>query len=502
MIWTLSDCRRLRRVATDVTAVTGDTELVSSTSRSHDFRMRVRGPASPAATRARLRRALTLMMMTVVVPGSAQVAAGNRRVGRLAMRCALAAVVFAAALLVMGLLAPHDLVAVFTKVWFLIGLRVALAVVAVGWAYLVIDAWRIADPLGLPQRQRLFLTGLNGVLCLGLSGGLLFASHMVAVQEDFISTVFTSDTVSHPAQGRYNVLLLGGDAGPGRSGVRPDSLTVASIDTETGRAVLFGLPRNMEDVPFPAGSVMDKQFPNGFDCEGCYLNGVNTWGTDHAELFGRSEHPGIDATVSAVEEISGLPINYYALIDLRGFRELVDAVGGVDIKVGERIPIGGVGGPVTGWIEPGKQHLDGYQTLWFARSRATSNDYSRMARQKCVMNAMLRQLDPQTVVTNFGGIASAGKQVISTSIPSGELATFVDLALRTRNLPVSTVSFVPPKIDTGDPDWALIRSMVSDALRSSGVKDGLDLRSERWLPRAERAAPPDANDSGDLATAC
>lgn len=452
--------------------------------------------------RARLRRALALTLMTVLVPGSAQVAAGNQRVGRIAMRCALAAVVFAATLLVVGLLAPQHLVAFFTKVWFLTGLRVALAVTAVGWAYLVVDAWRIADPLGLSQRQRLLMTGLNGVLCLGLSGGLLFASHLVAVQEDFISTVFASDTVSHPAQGRYNVLLLGGDAGPGRSGVRPDSLTVASIDSETGRTVLFGLPRNLEDVPFPAGSVMDEQFPDGFDCEGCYLNGVNTWGTDHAELFASSEHPGIDATVSAVEQITGLPISYYVLIDLRGFRELVDAVGGVELKVAERIPIGGVGGPVTGWIEPGKQHLDGFQTLWFARSRATSNDYSRMARQKCVMNAMLRQLDPQTVVTNFGGIASAGKQVISTSIPSGDLATFVDLALKTRNLPVSTVSFVPPKIDTGDPDWALIRSMVSDALRSSGVKDGLDLRPQRWLPLAERSGPPDANDSGDLTSTC
>jgi len=475
---------------------------VSSTSRPADCRLPVRGGASAAASRVRLRRALTLMMMTVVVPGSAQVAAGNPRVGRIAMRCALGAVVFAGTLLVLGLVAPQHLVAVFTRVWFLTALRVVLAAAAVGWAYLVVDAWRIADPLGLPQRQRLFLTGLNGVLCLGLSGGLLFASHIVAVQEDFISTVFSAHAVSHPAHGRYNVLLLGGDAGPGRSGVRPDSLTVASIDTETGRTVLFGLPRNMEDVPFPAGSVMDEQFPDGFDCEGCYLNGVNTWGTDHADLFGTSEQPGIDATVSAVEEITGLPINYYVLIDLRGFRELVDAVGGVDLKVTERIPIGGVGGPVTGWIEPGKQHLDGFQTLWFARSRATSNDYSRMARQKCVMNAMLRQLDPQTVVANFGGIASAGKQVISTSIPSGELATFVDLALKTRNLPVSTVSFVPPEIDTGDPDWALIRSMVSDALRSSGVKDGLDLRTGRWLPRAERPGPPDANDSGDLASAC
>ncbi len=65
------------------------------------------------------------------------------------------------------------------------------------------------------------------------------------------------------------MLLLGGDSGPDRSGLRPDSLTVASIDKDTGRTVLVGLPRNLQDVPFPKGSVMRKEFPDGFDCEGC-----------------------------------------------------------------------------------------------------------------------------------------------------------------------------------------------------------------------------------------
>ncbi|MDQ3485091.1 MAG: LCP family protein [Actinomycetota bacterium] len=438
--------------------------------------------------------------MTVVAPGSAQIAAGNRRFGKIAMRCAVAGLVFALALVVVGLVAPQQLVALFTDTWFLAALRLGLVTYAVGWAYLVVDAWRIADPLGLAQGQRVVMTGLNGVLCFGLSGGLLFTSHLVAVQRDFIETVFGSQPVSEPARGRYNVLLMGSDAGPGRSGVRPDSLTVASIDEETGRTVLLGLPRNLAAVPFPAGSVMNAQFPNGFDCDGCYLNGVNTWANDHAELFLGVENPGIEATTQAVEEITGLAINYYALIDLRGFRALVDATGGVDIAVGERIPIGGGGGPITGWIEPGKQHLDGYETLWYARSRATSDDYSRMARQKCVMNAMLRQLDPQTVVKNFGAIVKAGKQVISTSIPASELATFVDLAVKAKSMPLSSVSFVPPKVNTSDPDWLLVRSMVSDALDRSEAKDGLDLA--RALPREKKNARPNANDSTDLARSC
>lgn len=460
-----------------------------------------RGELSAAAGRVRFRRALTLLAMTVVVPGSAQVAAGNRRVGKTAMRFAAAGLIFVGTLVGVGLLAPQQLVSVFTHTFFLATLRLALMVYAVGWAYLVVDAWRIADPLGLPRGQRLFMTGLNGVLCLGLSGGLLFASHLVAVQQDFIETVFGAQTVTEPEHGRYNILLMGGDAGPGRSGVRPDSLTVASVDQETGRTVLLGLPRNLAAVPFPEGTVMDRRFPDGFDCDGCYLNGVNTWANDHAELFPGVENPGVEATTQAVEEITGLTVNYYAFIDLRGFRDLVDATGGVDIAVGERIPIGGVGGPITGWIEPGRQHLDGYETLWYARSRATSDDYSRMARQKCVMNAMLQQLDPQTVVKNFGAIAKAGKQVISTSMPSSELATFAALSLQAKSLPVSSVSFVPPKVDTSDPDWLLVRSMVADALDKSEAKDGLDMSSA--LPRDKPRKPRrNANDSSDLTRTC
>ncbi len=454
--------------------------------------------AAPGEASVRFRRAVTLLLMTVLMPGSAQLVAGNKRVGRIAVRAFAIGAIFTAALAIVGLLWRAEFVRLLTTPEFLGVLRLGLIGYAVGWAYLIVDAWRMAGPLGLAQRQRLGLTALNGVVCLGLSGSLLFASHVVAVQRDFIATVFGGTEVTASESGRYNVLLLGGDAGPRRTGVRPDSITVASIDAETGRAVLFGLPRNLANVPFPDGSVMDRQFPDGFDCDGCYLNGVDTWANDHAELFPQTDDPGIEATTQTVEEITGLSINYYVLIDLKGFQDLVDAVGGVTIDVGERIPIGGVGGDITGWIEPGTQHLDGYQTLWFARSRATSDDYSRMARQKCVLNAMLKQLDPKTVVAKFGDIAAAGKQVISTSMPHSEIGTFVDLAMKTRTLPVSTVSFVPPRIDTGDPDWALIRSMVSGAIEKSEARDDGTPTPGGQRPKSR----PDANHSSDLATAC
>lgn len=448
--------------------------------------------------------------MTVVAPGTAQIAAGNKTVGRIALRCVAAALAFCAAVVLMGLFWRNELVSLFTRPDVLLLLRLALIAYAVGWAYLIVDAWRISEPLTLARGQRLTMTALNGLLCFTLSGALLFASHLVAVQRDFITTVFGGDQVTSAEHGRYNILLLGGDAGPRRVGIRPDSITVASIDEETGRTVLFGLPRNMADVPFPPGSAMHKQFPHGFNCEGCYLNAVNTWANDHPDLFPHDKTPGITATTQAVEQITGLSINYYALIDLKGFQDLVDAVGGVTVNVNERIPIGGVGGPITDWIEPGRQHLNGFQTLWYSRSRATSDDYSRMARQKCVMNAMLHQLSPTRVLTNFGRIAKAGQQIISTSIPASELDTFVNLSLKTKNLPVATVSFVPPRINTGDPDFDLIRTMVSDAIAASQAKDehtnGSTARSAghtaAGTKKKHRSVPRTANDSSDLSGSC
>ena len=256
------------------------------------------------------------------------------------------------------------------------------------------DAWRIGQPLTLALQHRRAVVGVNGLLSLTVAGTLLFGAHLVGVQRDFIITMFGDGAASGAHHGRYNVLLLGGDSGAGRWGLRPDSMTVASIDADTGRTVLIGLPRNMANFPFAKDSVMGEQFPDGFDCDGCYLNGVSTWAQDNTELFPKSKNPGVDATIEAVEGITGLKINYWAMVNLQGFKDLVDAVGGVTLNVRAPIPVGGLGSDVTGYIEPGTRKLDGLDTLWFARAREGSDDYSRMARQKCVMNAMLAAGQP------------------------------------------------------------------------------------------------------------
>ncbi|WP_110182721.1 LCP family protein [Nocardioides solisilvae] len=429
------------------------------------------GGIGDRAARVRFRRAVSLMVMTLLVPGSAQMVVGNRRVGRVAVR-AWAVLLTVAALAVVASLLWHSFAFWAVSNPLLLGLlRLVLMVLAVGWALLFVDAWRLGQPLTLLQNHRLAVVGVNGLLCFSVAGTLLFGAHLVGVQRDFLVTMFGDGEVVDAHDGRYNVLLLGGDSGAGRWGLRPDSLTVASIDEETGRTVLIGLPRNMANFPFKQGSPMAEQFPQGFDCEGCYLNGVSTWAQDHTELFKGSDTPGIDATVSAVEGITGLDVNYWAMVNLQGFKNLVDATGGVTLNVRDRIPVGLPHESYFHYIEPGVKKLNGQDTLWFARARHGSDDYSRMARQKCVMNAMLQQVSPEQALRNFEDIAKAGTDMVSTNVPTSEVDRFLDLALKARNEKMSTVSLVPPLINTAEPDIALVHATVTAALdRAEGRK--------------------------------
>lgn len=421
------------------------------------------------AQRVRFRRAVALMVMTVMVPGSAQLVAGNRRVGRIAMRIWMGLIATGVLSIVVSFFS-HGFAFWAISNTLVLGLaRLVLMALAIGWALLFMDAWRLGQPLSLQRQHRLAVVGVNGVLCFSVVAALLFGAHMVGVQRSFMMTMFGDGEVVGAHDGRFNVLLLGGDAGAGRWGLRPDSLTVASIDARTGKTVLVGLPRNMSNFPFAEGSVMDKQFPKGFDCDQCYLNGVSTWAGDNTELFKGSRTPGVDATVMAVEGITGLKINYWAMVNLAGFRNLVDAVGGVTLTVRDRIPVGLPSDDFYRFIEPGTRKLDGMDTLWFARARDGSDDYSRMARQKCVMGAMLQQLSPMTVVTKFQDIAEASTELISTNIPRSEVPTFVKLAGKARSQPVRTVSFVPPMIHTGNPDIAKIQRMVQKAIDGKAV---------------------------------
>ena len=463
-----------------------------------------RRPAAPdrLSGALRYRRALTLVLMSALVPGTAQLVAGNRRVGRLALRAWAVLVALGVVVLVLALASSGTLVELGVRPAVLTVVRIALVLLSLAWLALLVDAWRLGSPGGLESRQRTVATGLAAVLALALCGPMLWAAHLAGVQRDLITSVFAEGSGITTSGGRLNVLLLGGDAGRSRTGTRPDSITLVSVDVETGRSVMFSLPRNLERARFPVGTAMHAAFPEGFDD---MLNAVYTYGSEHAALFPGARNPGVEATRQAVAGTLGLPVHHYVLVNLGGFRKVIDALGGIRIDVEARIPIGGGTSPIRGWIEPGRQRLDGYSALWYARSREGSSDYVRMARQRCVMGAMLAQADPLTVLSRFRVVADSAKGLLETDLPQRGLADIVDLALRARTAKVTSVQFVPPLIRSGRPDVGLIQARVRTAIgaaaKGAGKRDAAPRTAAQRVTAAAAAPQATAAAAAPQATA-
>lgn len=455
--------------------------------------------------RLHLRRALGRLLMTLILPGSAQLASGNKRLGRLAMRTY--AVLWGQLLLFLLLLLVNRgaALALITARPVTVAISIVVVAAGIGWALLTLDAWRVSKPLELNAGHRRIFAGTALILAFALTGGSIASANVMNTQADFFSTVFSGGGDTQTKAGRYNILLLGGDAGADRQGLRPDSITVASIDAETGHTVLLSLPRNLEDVEFPADSPMKQLYPDKFSCGAheCLLNAVYTKASEHPELYPGVKDPGAQATKEAVEWVTGLEINYYGLIDLNGFSALIDSVGGIRIDVNKRVPVGGGSTQVGRYIEPGpNQLLDGHNALWFARSRHDSSDYERMARQKCVMNAMLNQLDPVTVLSRFQTIAGASKGVVATDAPTSELDKLVDLAMKAKNTKIASVSFVPPLIQPGAPDFTVIRETTKQRIEASEQAAAQQLPvGNAPDPSAEPSVSTGTDDVGEICRA-
>jgi LCP family protein required for cell wall assembly len=303
-------------------------------------------------------------------------------------------------------------------------------------------------------------------------------------QAHVVNAVFTHNgTATRPdirtedpwhGRDRVNVLLLGGDSGPEREGTRTDTMILASLNTHTGRTVTFGLPRNLMDVPFPPGSPLRAAYPNGFTGPGdpgsWMLNAVyREVPILNPHIMGRSANEGADAIKQAVEGATGIPVDYYVLVDFTGFRQLVDAMGGITVNVNVPVAINGqtdAGIPPTGYIQPGPdQHLDGFHALWYARGRYGADDYQRMARQRCVVNAIIDQANPVNLLRRYQALAAAGTKVVKTDIPQELLTPFVKLALEAKDHRAKSVLFrSSTDFNPGAPDFDYMHQVVQKAL--------------------------------------
>ena len=418
------------------------------------------------------RRAWWLVVLNLVIPGSVQLVAGNKRLARIGLTATLSLWAIVLILVVLGLINRSWvlwLATVPALVWIL---SLVLFIYAAIFAVVTLDSLRLAKLGRLYPKQRLITLAafvLAGVL--GISG-ISYAANLAGVQANFVGTIFNQGGFTSPVNGRYNIMLVGADSGKDRFGIRPDSLSVVSIDAVTGHAVNIGIPRNLQRVSFSDGSPMLAVYPDGWSCGiDCLINAIYKDVEDnHAELYpdaiAKGSTPGLEATRDAVEWVTGLEIQSYAMVDMAAFTSLVDALGGVTIDVKERLPIGGQNedlSDVKGWIEVGKQHMDGYTALWYARSRHTTSDYDRMRRQREVEEAILNQVEPVNVLTRFQQIASAGEKLVKTDIPSPMLSRYVELATQARTLGITKIELVPPTIDVVNPDFPGIRKMIQDA---------------------------------------
>ncbi len=454
-----------------------------------------------------------------LVPGVGLLLALGRRVlARVVLAVVLLALAAVAALVLRGdplqtaarLVANPDM---------LLKAALGVAVATLLWAVLVVVTHAtLRRQVSLDRGQQVLAGALVTSLVLVGAIPAFVGARYALVARDTLQSVFGSPkeglspranrpgTAADPWAGvpRVNVLLIGSDAGKGREGVRPDTLIVASIATKGGQTTLFSLPRNLQRVPFPAGSRAAKAFPQGFHCVNpsngvntdCLLNGIWTWAEGNREQYYPGvKNPGLTATEQAVEQVLGLQIDHYLMVNLKGFITFVDAVGGIRVDVTERLPIGGSSeDPVAryGWIEPGRNKLlDGWHALWYARSRWSTSDFDRMKRQRCVLAAVTRQADPKAVALNFERIARAAKDNISTDITLQDLEAWVTLALRVKQGRVRSLPLTDALINTVRPNIPQIHRLVRRALQPAAATP---------TPSASAGRTPMPKPSGSTAT--
>ena len=455
-------------------------------------------------------------VLTSALPGSGLVTTGLRRIGVVMIALLVLAIASVVAVLVIS--DPLRLAATLgTHRGVLIGALAVAVVVGLVWCLQIVLA-------NLAQSTKHRLEGAKRYLALALAAVMVIAvavpfgrgvQSLWALQGLFGSTSVFGGESGKLAEGsdpwadtpRLNIMLLGQDAGADRTGTRPDTIMVASIDTKTGQTALFSIPRNLENVEFPEGTVAAEEFPDGFDYYGRnenLINAVWAWAEEHPDLFPGDPEPGLTATRWAVEETLGISTDYYAMVNLQGFEDLVNALGGVDLVVERRIPIGGGASEVEGYIEPGEQKLDGFHALWYARSREGSDDFNRMCRQQRIVRAVSEEADPTSLALSIPRLVTATEENIQTDIPVGNVDAFVELALRIKDGGFTSYPITQDVTFSGNPDWDYLEEWVDASIEDSMKQDPPESVQGETEPGstepAETGAPPEEDTASEEET--
>jgi LCP family protein required for cell wall assembly len=385
-----------------------------------------------------------------------------------------------------------DLAGLAIQQWFLITVFVGNLVALVYRACAIVDAWSIARMLAgsRPERTSTALRQAGIASVASLAAVLLVMStiHLAvarydALLSDTAACIFdpeagcnpdaspgpsgeeTGETEAPEASGtpepsvgpavtgpvvppwngtdRLNILLIGADEQGG--GHNTDTMITVSIDPTSGQVVMFTLPRDTVDVPLPPGparSVWGSSYAGK-------INSFFVAARGRADAFpGTRATRGYTGLKSALGYLYGLDIKYYVEVNFDGFRKVVDALGGVTINV--QVPVVDDNFPAASqhrkrlFVPAGVQHMTGAAALDYARSRKSTSDFERGARQQRLLVSLRQQLDVGSVLRNINPLAEAIGQSLRTDIPRELVPQLLGLAERVDTRSIRSVIFTPP----------------------------------------------------------
>jgi len=221
---------------------------------------------------------------------------------------------------------------------------------------------------------------------------------------------------------RVNVLLVGVDSAPNRNTYLTDTMIVASLDPVGGTVSMISIPRDMVDVPLPNG----RKFAGK-------INSLVSYARRNPRQFKGANGKGFDVLQGALGTLLGLRIDYYAVVNLYGFRSVIDKLGGVNVNVehGFCDPTYKHFGFDNGFsITAGKHHLDGWEALAYARVRhaAGESDFSRAARQQEVLSGLRDRVVNGGFLDDPIGLLRSLSSTVQTNVPRKLIPDIVDWA--------------------------------------------------------------------------
>ncbi|MBM7853701.1 LCP family protein required for cell wall assembly [Desulfohalotomaculum tongense] len=206
-------------------------------------------------------------------------------------------------------------------------------------------------------------------------------------------------------EGRLNFLLMGMDARPGETKARTDTMIFVSIDKETGRIAMMSIPRDTR-VEIP-GHGVDK------------INAANVYG-------------GPELASKTVSKLLNVPIDYYVLTNFDGFKDIVDAVGGVKIDVEQDMRYKDPADGTLIDLKKGRQRLDGEKALQYVRYRGyVRGDIDRTVHQQKFLKALAKEVLQPSTVTKLHKLVPSINRAVDTNLGLVQMAS---LAKAARNL--------------------------------------------------------------------